>query len=135
MMSGRIIPIILGKGWRFPGIGPPPTFWSFMVSLRTVLVLVDVLLNVPMYYNEHIMRLLLLLDTVTSKSLSYQELGPYHSFKGCALPPSLLLHSPLSFTLILSWEAEGQLPAVTASRLRSGVDPACQGVKFSECLI
>ena len=26
-MSGRVIPAILGKGWRFPGIGPTP--WSF----------------------------------------------------------------------------------------------------------
>ena len=69
-MSGRIIPIILGKGWRFPGIGPPPTFLSFMVSLRTVLVLVAVLLNVLTYYNEHIMRLIPVLDTVTSKFLS-----------------------------------------------------------------
>ena len=25
-MSGRSIPVILGKGWGFPGIGPPPTF-------------------------------------------------------------------------------------------------------------
>ena len=28
-MSGRIIPTILGKGWRFPGIGPLPTFFFF----------------------------------------------------------------------------------------------------------
>ena len=27
-MSGRIIPTILGKRWRFPGIGPLPTFSS-----------------------------------------------------------------------------------------------------------
>ena len=33
-MSGRIIPTVLGKGRRFPGIGPPPTFWSFMVTLE-----------------------------------------------------------------------------------------------------
>ena len=37
-MNGRIIPTILGKGWGFPGIGPLPTFWPFMVSLRTVMV-------------------------------------------------------------------------------------------------
>ena len=37
-MNGKIIPTILGKGRRFPGTGPPPTFWSLMVSLGTVLV-------------------------------------------------------------------------------------------------
>ena len=37
-MNGRIILTILGKGWGFPGIGPLPTFWPFMVSLRTVMV-------------------------------------------------------------------------------------------------
>ena len=36
--GGRIIPTILGKGWGFPGIGPLPSFWPFMVSLRTVMV-------------------------------------------------------------------------------------------------
>ena len=36
-MSGRIIPIILEKGWGFPGIGPPPTFLPFMVRLGTVI--------------------------------------------------------------------------------------------------
>ena len=25
LMSGRIIPTILGKGWRFPGFGPLST--------------------------------------------------------------------------------------------------------------
>ena len=33
-MSGRIIPILLGKGQRFPGIGPLPTPWSFDSSLE-----------------------------------------------------------------------------------------------------
>ena len=28
-MSGKTIPIILGKGRRFPGFGPLPTPWSF----------------------------------------------------------------------------------------------------------
>ena len=27
-----------GKGQGFPGIGPPPSFWPFMVGLKTVLV-------------------------------------------------------------------------------------------------
>lgn len=26
LTSGRIIPVILEKGWGFPGIGPPSTF-------------------------------------------------------------------------------------------------------------
>ena len=56
-MSGRIIPTIGGKGQRFPGIGPPPTFWPFMVSLGTVMALAGVSLSMLMYYNEHMMRL------------------------------------------------------------------------------
>ena len=35
-MSGRIIQTILGKGQRFPGIGPPATFWSLMVGTLMV---------------------------------------------------------------------------------------------------
>ena len=34
LMSGRIIPAILGRGWRFPGFGPPPTPWSFDSALE-----------------------------------------------------------------------------------------------------
>ena len=56
-MSGRSIPNISGKGWGFPGIGPPPTFGPFMVGLRTVLALVGVSFSMLMYYNEPIMRL------------------------------------------------------------------------------
>ena len=37
----RIISIISGKRQGFQGIGPPPTIWPFMVSLRTVTVLVS----------------------------------------------------------------------------------------------
>ena len=37
-MSGRIITTILEKGQGFPRIGPPPTFWPFMVlGLGTVM--------------------------------------------------------------------------------------------------
>lgn len=32
----------LEKGWRFPGIGSLPTFWSFMVGLGAVLAPVGV---------------------------------------------------------------------------------------------
>ena len=32
LMSGRIIPITLSKGWRFPRVGPLPIFGLLMVS-------------------------------------------------------------------------------------------------------
>ena len=44
-MTGRVIQTILGKGWRFPGVGPPLTFWALMVSLGTVMAPVDVSLS------------------------------------------------------------------------------------------
>ena len=37
-MSGRIIPSILVRGWRFPGTGPLPTLWSLTGGLGTVTV-------------------------------------------------------------------------------------------------
>ena len=37
-MSGRIIPTILEKGWRFPGAGPQPTLCSLLISLGIVMV-------------------------------------------------------------------------------------------------
>ena len=69
-----------------------------------------------MYYNERIMRLKVywesnLLSSWTQLVLSSfcHVLWLYHSFIGCALPPSLLFHSPLrDFTLIFLWKAEGQ---------------------------
>ena len=42
LMVGRIIPTISGKWWGFPGIGPSPTFWPFMVGLGTVMAPVGV---------------------------------------------------------------------------------------------
>ena len=42
LMSGRNILTSLEKGRGFPGIGPPPSFWPFLVSLGTVMVLVGV---------------------------------------------------------------------------------------------
>ena len=42
LMSGKVIPIISWKRWKFPGTRPPPTFWLFMIGLRTVLVPVGV---------------------------------------------------------------------------------------------
>ena len=55
-MSGRIIPTIWGKGQGFPGIGSPPTFWRFMVGLKTVMEHVGVSFSMPMYYNERTMN-------------------------------------------------------------------------------
>ena len=37
LMNGKIIPTILGKGWRFPGVGSPNTFWSFDGIVETVM--------------------------------------------------------------------------------------------------
>ena len=34
LMSGGIISIILGKEWRLPEIGPPPTPWSYDLALE-----------------------------------------------------------------------------------------------------
>ena len=45
-MSERIIPTIFQKGQRFPGTGPSPTFWPFMVGLETVMVPVGVLFSI-----------------------------------------------------------------------------------------
>ena len=56
-MSGRIIPSILEKGWRFPEIRLLPTFWPFMVGLGTVMVPVGVSFSMEMHYNECIMKL------------------------------------------------------------------------------
>ena len=38
LMSRRNILVISGKGRDFPGTGPLPTFWPFMVHLRTDMV-------------------------------------------------------------------------------------------------
>ena len=40
--ANEIIPAILGKERRFPGIGLLFTFWPFMVSLGTVMASVGV---------------------------------------------------------------------------------------------
>ena len=42
-MSWRVIPTTLEKGWRFPGIGPLPTFWSLMVDLETIMASLGVI--------------------------------------------------------------------------------------------
>ena len=53
-MNGRGIPTVLEKGWRFPVIGSPYTFWPFKVGLGTVMVSVGVSFNVLMYCNESV---------------------------------------------------------------------------------
>ena len=55
-MGERIIPTILEKGQRFPGIGPLHTFWPFMVGIGTVMAPVSVSFSLLIYYNECIMR-------------------------------------------------------------------------------
>ena len=39
LMSGRNSLVLLGKSGDFPGIGPLPTVWPFMVCLGTVMAL------------------------------------------------------------------------------------------------
>ena len=56
-MSERIIPTVLGKQWRFPGIGPPPNFWSLIVGIGTVMVSLSVSFYLLRCYNECILRL------------------------------------------------------------------------------
>ena len=56
-MSGRISPVIWGKGQRFPGTGALPTFWSLIVSLGTVTALAGVSFSLLVYYSECIPRL------------------------------------------------------------------------------
>ena len=110
-MSGKVIPAILGVGRRFPGIGPPPTFWPLMVSLETVMVLMDVSFSLLMYYDEHILRLKVYWKFTCQPSWTYlvlislcHVLGLCHSFKVYFLLSSFLFpnnHPSPS----MSWEA------------------------------
>ena len=83
LMSGRIIPAVLGKGWRFPRVGPSRNFWSFDgVWNCHVILLADweaKLTCLPSWI--HLIPVSL-----------YCILGLYYSFKSCALPLSLLFH-------------------------------------------
>ena len=49
-MSRRII--VLGKGWKFPGIGPLLTFWSLVAGFKPVMALEGVSLSLLMCYSE-----------------------------------------------------------------------------------
>ena len=52
LTSRRIIPILSGKGQGFPGVGPLPTFWSFMVSLGIFMAPVGMSFSMLLYNNE-----------------------------------------------------------------------------------
>ena len=91
-MSGRIIPTVFGKGWRFPGFGPPPTPWSFNSAVKLswhlwcVISLADSgsgLVFLPSWPHLALVGLCCVL-------------GPCHSFGSCALPLFLLLHNECS---------------------------------------
>ena len=56
-MTRRIISTILGKGQRFPGIEPLPTFWPFMVNIRTLMVPMGESFIMLIYYKECILKL------------------------------------------------------------------------------
>ena len=45
-MTRRIISSIIEKKQRFPGIGPLPTFWPFVGSLKTVMAPLVVSLSI-----------------------------------------------------------------------------------------
>ena len=69
-MTGRVIQRILGKGWRFPGVGPPLTFWALMVSLGTVMDGTCGCVIELMCYNKQILRLRV------AWKLTHRHLGP-----------------------------------------------------------
>ena len=96
-MNKRIIPTISGMERRFPGIGPPSTFWSLKGSLRAVRVLVVyhsacwcVTMSVPWSIGLEEDEYSTILDLVGSDFPHI--LWPCLSFKGYALTPSLLFH-------------------------------------------
>ena len=86
-----------GKGQRFPGIGPPPIFWSLKVSLGTVLAPLGVSFSLLVCYNERILRIKIQSKLTCLPSWTHLipislccVLGLCHPFKSCALPPPLL---------------------------------------------
>ena len=99
-MSGRIIPSILGSWRGFPGSGPPLTFWPFVVGLRTVMVPVGVSVkytNILQWAHNESQGLLgvqcsAILDLIGCNQFLLYPQRLCHSFKSCALPPSLLCH-------------------------------------------
>ena len=47
LMSGRIIPTIFGKEWRFPGFRPPPTPFNSALELSWVSLVAQLVKNLP----------------------------------------------------------------------------------------
>ena len=99
-MNGRIIAIIWGKRWRFPGIGPLPTFCPVLIGLRTVMAPAGVSISMLLYYSEHIVhgpqevKSSAILALVGSNQFLSHPQGLCHSFKSCALPFSLFQNQP-----------------------------------------
>ena len=91
LISGRVVSSVLEKGWRFPGIGPPPTPWSFdsALELAPLGVSFSLLIEDPSKWTCP--------PSWTHLSLIGLccVLGLCHTFKSCALPPSLLLENDL----------------------------------------
>ena len=95
-MSGRIIPTVLRKGQRFPGIRPSPTFWPLGVGLGTVRAPLGMSFSLLMCYNECILKTRVQLNFTCLPSWIHLILISLccvlvlcHSFKGYAVPPSL----------------------------------------------
>ena len=95
-MSGRIIPAISGKGQRFPGIGPPPTFgFLWLASELSWCLWVCHLANALQWAYTEAQGLLevessAILDLVGSNQFLSCPMAMSILLKGCALPPSLL---------------------------------------------
>ena len=89
----RLIPTILGKGQRFLGIWPPPTFYPVMVNLRTVDGAGGCVIQMLTCCNEYMMMLKvywksdLLLSQTQLVRISFCHVPCLcRSFKSCALP-------------------------------------------------
>ena len=95
-MSGRSIPAISGRGRDFQELGYCPLFDPYG-HLRTVMAPVGVSFSLVMCYSEPILRLKVQWKSTCPPSWTHlvlirlcHVLGLCHSFKSCALPPSLL---------------------------------------------
>ena len=92
----RTIPTIWEKRQGSLGFGPPLTFWPFIVSLKTVMALVDVSFSF-LNHDEHLLRPKFWWKMTVLPSWTYLILNSLchvlrlcHSFKSCTLPPSCL---------------------------------------------
>ena len=100
LMGGKIIPVISGKGWEFPGIGPPLTFWPLMVGLKLSwcwwvwhlsLLCYDVMMS--LYWAQGVVEVNLSTILTRSVLISLSHvLRLCHSFQVSVLPLSLHLH-------------------------------------------